>query len=463
MVVLGALGGAGATGAPAAAAPKATWQPAGAGGAAPAWRGHGELAVISDGHLRLLDNGARSYVVAGPGTPGQPSWSPDGKWVAFLRTPAGPALAAAISTLWTARSDGADAHQVSAPGADVVQFAWGPAAAGGETLAFAAVSPPSSTSTSLFLASGSRPPRKFAGYAGLIGFSWAPSGKALAVSYRKGPANQPQAGQGYLEISPLDGKAGRTVYTLADNGYVDLAGWWPDGGGLLFWDDPAGSSSVAADGLVLDSLDLSTLKVSPLTTTLVHGNWVAWSPNGRTVAVVAGGDREIWYSGKHVELCAIPAATCRAVPLPAAAIMSLSPAWTGAGSLVYVTAPTVGPARAGAPPTTTTTAGDAGTGSWDPSGPWTSQNVAAWYGAQRLFTSSPAGTGSHVLPGTGPGAHDPVATSGGLLYVQGGFLKYLPAGARSPINLAYNLVGPGTYANSFYGYLAWSEDFAWHR
>ena len=143
--------------------------------------------------------------------------------------------------------------------------------------------------------------------------------------------------------------------------------------------------------------------------------------------------------------------------------MSLSPAWTGAGSLVYVTAPTVGPARAGAPPTTTTTAGDAGTGSWEPSGPWTSQNVAAWYGAQRLFTSSPAGTGSHVLPGTGPGAHDPVATSGGLLYVQGGFLKYLPAGARSPINLAYNLVGPGTYANSFYGYLAWSEDFAWHR
>jgi hypothetical protein len=276
--------------------------------------------------------------------------------------------------------------------------------------------------------------------------------------------DQPGAGKGFLEIAPLDGTAGRTVYTLANNGYVELASWWPGGQGLLFWDDPDGSASIAADGLVLDSLELSNLKVSALATTLVYGNWVAWSPNGKTVAVVAGGDREIWYSGKHVELCAVPAATCGAVPLLSDDVMSLDPAWTGAGSLIYVLAPAVSPSRAGAPPPKiTTTAGGTGTGSWDPSGPWTSQNVAAWYGDQRLLTSTPSGTGPHILPGTGTGAHDPVTTWRGLLYVQDDVLRYLPSEKRRPISIAAGLQSPGPYTNSFYGYIAWSSDFAWHE
>ncbi|MGA3221500.1 MAG: hypothetical protein ABSE77_20915, partial [Acidimicrobiales bacterium] len=229
--------------------------------AAASWEGDGELAVISDGRLRLFDNDGRSYVVAGPGAPSQPSWSPDGKWVAFLRTPARPPLEEPVSALWAARPDGSDAHRVSPPGADVTQFDWGPAAAGdGEALAFSTVSVPSYTSGAIYLATGSAPARRFATYSGLIDFSWAPSGQALAVSYRTSPEpDQPQAGKGFLEVSPLDGRAGRTVYTLADNGYVELAGWWPDGRGLLFWSDPAGSASIAADGLDLDSLELSTL------------------------------------------------------------------------------------------------------------------------------------------------------------------------------------------------------------
>ena len=342
-VVAGGLSGAEAT---AGASAGAVHQPPPSAGTVPAWRGHGELAVISDGRLRLVDNDSRTYAVPGPGVPGQPGWSPDGKWVAFLRTPTGPALEAAASALWAARADGTGAHRVSAPGEDVAQWAWGPAGAGGETLAFSSFSSPSATAGDIFLASGPTMPRRFASYAGLIGFSWSPSGNALAVSYRKGPVDQPGTGEGFLEIRPLDGRAGRTVYRLADFGYVDLAGWWPDGKGLLFWDDPAGSASIAADGLVLDSLDLATLKPSPLATTLVHPNWVAWSPTGRTVAVVAGGDREIWYSDKHVELCAIPAATCRGVPLPSGDVMSLDPAWTGTGSLVYVLAPAAGPTTA---------------------------------------------------------------------------------------------------------------------
>jgi hypothetical protein len=88
--------------------------------------------------------------------------------------------------------------------------------------------------------------------------------------------------------------------------------------------------------------------------------------------------------------------------------------------------------------------------------------VAAWYGAQRLFTAGPAGTGAHVLAGAGTGAHDPAVTSHGLLYVQDGLLRYLPGDTGQPVAVAGGLQSPGTYANSFYGYIAWSEDFAWH-
>jgi hypothetical protein len=420
------------------------------------WKGDGELAVISDGRLLLVDDDGRSYLVAGPGVASQPSWSPDGTWVAFLRAPARPPLEAPVETLWTARADGSDAHRVSMAGADVTQFEWRPAAAGAaEELAFSTVPLTSYTSSDIYLTGPSAAPRRFAEYWSLIGFSWAPSGTALAVSYRTAPGQGgPRAGKGFIKISPVDGGAGHTVYTLGDYGDAMLAGWWPDGQGLLFWDDPQGSASIAADGLVLDSLELSDLKLRPLATTLVYQDWVAWSPDGRTVAVVAGGDREIWYSGKHVELCAIPAATCHPVPLPARDVMSLDPAWSATGSFLYVLAPAVGPGAAPASGPTTTSGG------WDPSGPWTSQNVAAWYDAQHLFDAGPTGTGAHVLAGVGTGAHNPAPTSQGLLYVQDGDLRYLPTG-RHPMTLVAGLQGPGAYANNYYGYIAWSEDFAW--
>jgi len=126
--------------------------------------------------------------------------------------------------------------------------------------------------------------------------------------------------------------------------------------------------------------------------------------------------------------------------------------WKGDGELAV--APAVGPRPA--PASGPTTKG----GGWDPSGPWTSQNVAAWYGAQRLVSTGPTGAADQVLAGVGAGAHDPAPTSHGLLYVQDGNLGYLPAGGR-PVTVASGLSSPGAYATNYYGYIAWSEDFAW--
>ncbi len=129
------------------------------GAVAASWKGEGELAVISDGRLVLDAGDGRSYVVAGAGAPSQPSWSPDGNWVAFLRTPAATPLGAPGAALWAARANGSDAHRVSAAGTDVAQFAWGPAAAGGgEELAFSTVRPPSYSSYDIYLAPASARP-----------------------------------------------------------------------------------------------------------------------------------------------------------------------------------------------------------------------------------------------------------------------------------------------------------------
>ena len=57
-----------------------------------------------------------------------PSWSPDGRWIAFLRRDQG------ITQLWTVRAQGGPARAVTHSAADVEQFAWKP---DGGTLVYA--------------------------------------------------------------------------------------------------------------------------------------------------------------------------------------------------------------------------------------------------------------------------------------------------------------------------------------
>ncbi len=183
---------------------------------------------------------------------------------------------------------------------------------------------------------------------------------------------------------------------------------------------------------------------------------MAWSPNGNVVAVVAGGDREIWYSGKRVELCAIPAAVCHTVALPSENVMSLDPSWTGVGSLVYVVAPAVGPRRYPC---------------------YADDDEGRRLGILGRVDRPQRGglvcrsafvhlhRGRHRLPCPAcrrRGGRDPAVTAGGILYVQDGVLRYLPGGKGTPIVTTGGLQSPSPYGN-FYGYIAWSEDFAWHR
>ncbi|MGH9107536.1 MAG: hypothetical protein ACRDZX_17245 [Acidimicrobiales bacterium] len=442
-----------------AALPGGLWAGATGAGAAPAPRSGladpGEVAYISGSQIYLTHGNGGRRRVAGPGQASDPAWSADGNWVAFLRSPAPPAgspYAAEPSQLWVARPDSSGAYRLSSAGSDVTGFAWGPAGAG-EEIAFSTTGPRGLVSQIWLARPGRATGRAFASVPGLFGFSWSPSGGALAVSRNVyGPDGFRRA---TLEIAPLAGRAWRTV--RSGGNAFELASWWPNGKGLLYWADPESSASLAADGLALESLDLADGRVSRLAVTLVHPNWLAWSPGGTAVAIVAGGNRSIWSSGKHVEVCALPAGRCRPMPRPAGPVMSLGPAWASSGALTYVVAPAARGNGFWPPPGAPGAPGAPGGAAYRP------KTLAWWYGAQRLWSSGPGATGARPLAAAGRGAHTPVATAGGLLFVRGGGLWYLPTGAASPSRLAGHLGPADPYGDDYYGYVPWSDDFAWHQ
>jgi len=319
-------------------------------------------------------------------------------------------------------------------------------------LAFATLGPSNYTSRIYIGSPASMAPKLVAGYAHLIGFDWSPDGADLAVSYRSSP---PGSG-GVLAVRPLDAKAAHAVYQLPGYGDALLAGWWPSGRGLLFWADPVGSASIAADGLTLKDLNLGTGKATTLATTLVHDEWLSWSPNGGQVAIVAGGDRDLWDWGKHVEVCTVLSGSCLspALPTPAGQWMSLGPTWAGPSTMVYSVAPAA-PANSGGVP-----AGVPFKGGWD------NQDVAAWYNEQRLYYWQSFGAGPRPVPGAPTGAHDPLAISGGLLYTGHDALWYMPlvsgqsVSSGPPRQLAAGLP-LGLYGN-FFAHVDWAADYAWH-
>src|SRR5579871_6219247 len=101
---------------------------------------HGMLAFISHGKLWLLD-GNKNSLVPLPSPPGfrpqQPTFSADGKWLAYLEQHT--TASSLTSHLWLARADGRDAHPVAAFQTYTL-IGWRPAAGGshGDLLAVAA-------------------------------------------------------------------------------------------------------------------------------------------------------------------------------------------------------------------------------------------------------------------------------------------------------------------------------------
>jgi hypothetical protein len=72
-------------------------------------------------------------------------------------------------------------------------------------------------------------------------------------------------------------------------GPLGLIAWSPDGRWLLFYVDPFGAASIAADGLLVQVLDVATGNVAPVSKMLLYRDYLTWC--GSSLVMSVGEDR----------------------------------------------------------------------------------------------------------------------------------------------------------------------------
>jgi dipeptidyl aminopeptidase/acylaminoacyl peptidase len=160
----------------------------------------------------------------------------------------------------------------------------------------------------------------------------------------------------------------------------------------LWWIDPDHSADLERQGLMLQTSPLDS-PPRDLLPTLVYIPWLAFSPDGKMLAVVAGtGLRPD--DDKHLALCDSVAGNCSAVEPPLGGSV-MDPAWSpDGGRLAFVVA-----AREPQP-------AGAGTSEWN----------ASWYASRQLWMADADGSGAAMVPAVPGGVSGLSWSLGGLRY-----------------------------------------------
>lgn len=395
----------------------------------PAFRGQGQLAFVLAGRLFLLDGNRGAVRVLAGRAPTDPSWSADGRWLAYLADNPG----ASGSTLWIAKADGSGARALTALPAPVQSYRWSPDA---DILEVELITTNRTVATLWFVALtggttwGAHP---VAGQAG----PRSPDGTMLAYTVLR-PSRDPLTRSEVLYTMPVRGGRPRPLLTYA--GGIELVGWWPDSKGLVYRLDPQFSASLAADGLPLYTLRLGgTPRALP--TTLGYREFMAFSPARRQVLVVAGGDRENW-TNKSLRLCDIESATCRAL-LARRGTVTLDVDWAPhSNRIAFVRARNLGPV-----------------GGFSSAGA-----LQSWVNSRTLWVAHADGSGAHEVTAAGHGIYLPQWSSDGrhVLFVRDNALWLIDVRGGAPVRVLGPFPGkPDLFG--FYGHVLWTMQWGWNR
>ncbi len=405
---------------------------------AAAFKGQGRLAFVSGGLLYVLD-GQTGVVrqLTTDGIASQPAWSPDGEWLAFLRAP-GPQATPAV---WLTRRDGSQARQVPAPVVldSFSRFSW---LGSGDALDV-------SGQNGVWLVPATGAPRQLTDDPGMV----SPDGKTVAYVATTLSDTENRTDTLYTvaidgsrpplpDAHPVDGRGTRRLAVPQDNRII-LAGWWPDGQGLLYWLDPGYSADVA-DGMDLYSLWLGDKEPKLLANGLSHQGWLSTFPP-HNLLMVHGGGRIVW-ADKNLAIINAEAGQIKDLPNPAGCV-SIDPSLSADGQRIAFVA-----------------AKDLGDQVW---GFNNNEDLMDWVASRTLRVENVDGSGARYLTSAGQGIYQPLWSRDGnhILYVRDNTLWLIGADGGEPSRICGPLAYEDPLAGAFgyYGFISYQDEVAWYQ
>ena len=397
---------------------------------AAAFKGQGKLAFIWKGLLYNLDGSTGEVKqLTDTGKAIEPVWSSDGEWLAFIRVTDQRSMS---GPLWLVSKDGSQAHQVQGlPGPIMIQqFSWSP------TDNILSVS----TEDGLWLVPTEGEPQKLVKTDSKFpSFSWSPDGKSLAYNVTLPPKDGGDMDDFLFTVAVDGGKPVKHLHTPGAG--IRLAGWHRDGKGLLYWLIPSHGASVAADGVVLWSLQLAETEPKPLTTGLTYNELQSFSPQGKLLTVAGGG--RIFWSDKSLALVDIKTGKVQNLPNPSGSV-TLDPQFSPDGKrIAYVAAKNLGR---------------------DVWGFEKTEELSDWVASRTLYIANADGSNARAIPEAGKGIIQPIWSKDGshILYVKDNALWLIqseggqPEKIFAPVSEQEDLFG-------FYGFTSYQSVLSWYR
>lgn len=259
----------------------------------------GRLLFVKDGNLWTWENGG-AFERSGGGTWRQPRWAPDGSKFAFVYR------GTSFSDLFVTRPDGSDQTRLTASQSQILDEnrwnfrpTWSP---DGRRIAFVS-DRPSPAQASIFPnlwimnadGSGARPVATPGVQQEVVDeLSWSPDGTRLAAAIIAGPGTQ------QIAVVPVGTSGAARLITAHANGALDPA-WAPAGGWIAY------AAREGRDVDVYAAREDGSGPVRLTTTGLARAP--AWSPDGRRLAYLSAetGAFEVWVAdvqatGSSIEL-----------------------------------------------------------------------------------------------------------------------------------------------------------------